>query len=168
MNFSIKEINSDIAQFRDLNITIGAITREKWEEPMGPTPFPSLTTLRSWDQRLLSRYKPFYLPFCDLCCFCTYGKCDLTGTKRGACGITMPAQQSRTVLLAACIGAATHTSHARELLTHMIGTFGRDCPINVGGTGIEVEAPVTRLVCGLKPETLGDLEPGTWTIARTR
>ena len=159
VNFSIKEINSELAQFRDLNITIGSISRERWDEPMGPTPFPSLTTLRPWDQRLLARYKPFYLPFCDLCCFCTYGKCDLTGTKKGACGITMPAQQSRTVLLAACIGAATHTSHARELLTHMIGTFGRDCPINVGGTGIEVEAPITRLVCGIKPETLGDLEP---------
>jgi acetyl-CoA decarbonylase/synthase complex subunit alpha len=159
VNFSIKEINSDLAQFRDLNITIGAITQEKWEEPMGPTPFPSLTTLRSWDQRLLNRYKPFYLPFCDLCCLCTYGKCDLTGTKRGACGISMPAQQSRTVLIAACIGAATHISHSRDLLNYVIGTYGRDCPINVGGTGVEVEAPIVRLVCGLKPETLGDLEP---------
>ena len=159
VNFTIKEINTDLARFRDLNITIGAITREQWDEPMGPTPFPSLTTLRPWDQRLLKRYKPFYLPFCDLCCLCTYGKCDLTGSKKGACGISMPAQQSRMVLLAACIGAATHISHSRDLLTHMIATSGRDCPINVGGTGVEVEAPITRLVCGLKPETLGDLEP---------
>ena len=90
VNFSIKEINSELARFRDLNITIGSVTRERWDEPMGPTPFPSLTTLRSWDQRLLTRYKPFYLPFCDLCCLCTYGKCDLTGTKKGACGISMP------------------------------------------------------------------------------
>ena len=159
VNFTIKEINSDLAQFRDLNITIGSITRERWEEPMGPTPFPSLTTLRPWDQRLLSRYKPFYMPFCDLCCLCTYGKCDLTGTKKGACGISMPAQQSRTVLIAACIGAATHISHSRDLLNHVIATSGRDCPINVGGTSVEVEAPITRLVCGIKPETLGDLEP---------
>jgi len=159
VNFSIKEINSDLAQFRDLNITIGSINRERWDEAMGPTPFPSLTTLRSWDQRLLHRYKPFYLPFCDLCCLCTYGKCDLTGTKRGACGISMPAQQSRMVLLAACIGAATHISHSRELLTHTIEQFGSECPINVGGTGVGVEAPITRLVCGIKPETLGDLEP---------
>jgi len=159
VSFSIKEINSDLAQFRDLTVSIGAITRERWDEPMGPSPFPSLTTLRPWDRRLLSRYKPFYMPFCDLCCLCTYGKCDLTGSKKGACGISMPAQQSRIVLLAACVGAATHTSHAREILTHTIETFGRECKINVGGTGVEVEAPITRLVCGIKPETLGDLEP---------
>jgi anaerobic carbon-monoxide dehydrogenase, CODH/ACS complex subunit alpha len=159
INFSIREINSDLAQFRDLTVSIGAITREKWDEPMGPTPFPSLTTLRSWDRRLLDRYKPFYLPFCDLCCLCTYGKCDLTGTKHGACGISMPAQQSRMVLIAACIGAATHISHSRDLLNHTIAMFGRECPINVGGTGVEVEAPLSRLVCGIRPGTLGDLEP---------
>jgi acetyl-CoA decarbonylase/synthase complex subunit alpha len=28
----------------------------------------------------------------------------------------------------------------------------------VGGLNVHVEAPVTRLVCGIKPETLGDLE----------
>lgn len=159
VSFRAKEINSDVAQIRDLSISIGAIHEERWDETMGPTPFPGLSTLRSWDHRLLNRYKPFYLPFCDLCCLCTYGKCDLTGTKRGACGITMPAQQSRMVLIAACIGAATHISHARHLLTHVIGEFGSDCPINVGGTSVEVEAPISRLVCGVKPETLGDLEP---------
>ncbi|MCK9580743.1 MAG: CO dehydrogenase/acetyl-CoA synthase complex subunit alpha [Methanoregula sp.] len=159
VSFRVKEINSDIAQFRDLSISIGAIHEEKWDEPMGPTPFPTLSTLRSWDHTLLKRYKPFYLPFCDLCCLCTYGKCDLTGTKRGACGISMSAQQSRTVLIAACIGAATHISHSRDLLTHVIEQYGSDFPLNIGGTSVEVEAPITRLVCGVKPETLGDLEP---------
>ena len=71
----------------------------------------------------------------------------------------MAAQQSRIVLLAACIGAATHTGHARELLTSLIEGFGSDLPINVGEVGVEVEAPVTRLVCGIRPQTLGDLEP---------
>ena len=159
VNLKIKELNSDIAHLRDISLTIGAINEEKWDEPMGPTPFPSLTTLRNWDLTLLNRYKPFYLPFCDLCCLCTYGKCDLTGTKRGACGISMPAQQSRTVLITACIGAATHIGHARHLLDHLIEKYGSDFPINVGDTGVEVEAPVTRLVCGIKPVTLGDLEP---------
>jgi len=159
VNLKIRELNSDIARLRDINLTIGAINNDKWEESMGPTPFPSLTTLRNWDLTLLNRYKPFYLPFCDLCCLCTYGKCDLTGTKRGACGISMPAQQSRTVLISACIGAATHIGHARHLLDHLIERYGSDFPINVGETGVEVEAPVTRLVCGIKPVTLGDFEP---------
>jgi acetyl-CoA decarbonylase/synthase complex subunit alpha len=158
VNLKIGELNSDIAHFRNISISIGSVNQESWHEPVGPTPFPTLTTLRSWDHTLLARYKPFYLPFCDLCCLCTYGKCDLTNAKRGACGITMPAQQSRTVLIAACIGAATHTGHARELLTYLIERFGRDYPINVGDVGVEVEAPVIRLVCGIKPETIGDLE----------
>ncbi|MGQ9726119.1 MAG: CO dehydrogenase/acetyl-CoA synthase complex subunit alpha, partial [Candidatus Bathycorpusculaceae bacterium] len=86
------------------------------------------------------------------------GKCDLTGNKRGACGINMSAQQSRIVLLACCIGAATHIGHARHLVEHLIEKFGRNHPIDVGGLNIDVEAPVTRLVCGIKPETIGDLE----------
>jgi len=159
VSLNIREIQSDIARLRDLSISVGSIHGDRWEEAMGPTPFPSLTTLRSWDHTLLKRYKPFYLPFCDLCCLCTYGKCDLTGSKRGACGITMPAQQSRIVLLAACIGAATHTSHARHLLDHLLEEYGSDFALNIGGTSVGVEAPVTRLVCGIKPETLGDLEP---------
>lgn len=70
----------------------------------------------------------------------------------------MEAQQSRIVLLAACIGAATHISHGRHLVNHLIETHGRNTPINVGGTNVDVEAPMIRLVCGIKPKTLADLE----------
>ena len=125
---------------------------------MGPTPFPSITTLREWDHKLLQRYKPFYMPYCDVCCLCTFGKCDLTAGKRGACGIDMSAQQSRIVLLACLIGASTHTAHARHMLEHLMEKYGHDSPIDIGGLNIEVEAPITRLVCGVKPKTLGDLE----------
>ena len=158
VTLSIKELESDIARFRNLSISIGTVHQDTWNEPMGPTPFPTMSTFRAWDHTLLKRYKPFYMPFCDLCCLCTYGKCDLTGSKRGACGITMAAQQSRIVLLSACIGTSTHTSHARELVEHVIKKFGRDHPIDVGGNAVEVEAPHTRLVCGIKPKTLGELE----------
>ncbi|RQD82647.1 MAG: CO dehydrogenase/acetyl-CoA synthase complex subunit epsilon [Methanocalculus sp. MSAO_Arc2] len=158
INISIKELETEIGQIKDLSFSVGRLAQETWDEPQGPTPFPSLTALRNWDMTLLKRYRPFYLPFCDLCCLCTFGKCDLTGDKKGACGITMPAQQSRIVLLAACIGAATHTSHARELVTHLIAECGEEEPLDPGGHNIQVEAPITRLVCGMKPETLGDLE----------
>ncbi|MEM4245743.1 MAG: CO dehydrogenase/acetyl-CoA synthase complex subunit alpha, partial [Candidatus Bathyarchaeia archaeon] len=106
----------------------------------------------------LMKYKPFYMPFCELCCLCTMGKCDLSGGKKGACGIRMDSQQSRIVLLACSIGAATHTGHARHLLHHLLETYGPDHPIDVGGVGVQVEAPVTRLVCGIRPRKLGDLE----------
>lgn len=125
---------------------------------MGPTPFPSITALREWDHKLLQRYKPFYMPYCDVCCLCTFGKCDLTAGKRGACGIDMSAQQSRIVLLACLIGASTHTAHARHMVEHLIEKHGHDSPIDIGGLNIEVEAPITRLVCGVKPKTLSDLE----------
>ncbi|MGB8309950.1 MAG: CO dehydrogenase/acetyl-CoA synthase complex subunit alpha [Methanoregula sp.] len=155
---TIKELDAGFGRIRDLSVSIGKLSSGDWVEPEGPTPYPSLATLRSWDRKLLSRYQPFYMPFCDLCCMCTFGKCDLTGTKKGACGITMPAQQARTVLMTACIGAATHTSHARELVTYAIKRAGRDCIIEPGGNAIGVEAPIIRLVCGEKPQTLADLE----------
>ncbi|MDH5769733.1 MAG: CO dehydrogenase/acetyl-CoA synthase complex subunit alpha [Candidatus Bathyarchaeota archaeon] len=156
-SLKIKELKTDIGLIKDLEITIGRII-EEWEEKMGPTPFPSIKDLREWDHKLLQRYKPLYMPFCDLCCLCTMGKCDLTGDKRGACGLDIKGQQSRIVLLACCIGAATHTGHARHLVEHLIEKYGRDWPIDVGGVSVEVEAPVTRLVCGIRPKKLGDLE----------
>jgi len=154
----IEELKTDVLAIKNLELSIGRIIEEAWEEPVGPTPFPSITGLREWDFKLLQRYKPFYMPFCDVCCLCTFGKCDLTGDKRGACGLNMSAQQSRIVLLACCIGAATHIGHARHLVEHLIDRFGLGYPLDVGGLNIEVEAPVTRLVCGIRPKTLGDLE----------
>ncbi len=154
----IKELHTKAATIKDLQLSVGKLITETWTEPMGPTPFPSITALREWDHKLLQRYKPFYMPFCDVCCLCTFGKCDLTAGKRGACGINMAAQQSRIVLLACLIGASTHTAHARHMLEHLIEKYGYDFPIDIGGINIEVEAPITRLVCGIKPKTLADLE----------
>ena len=105
LNIKIQELKTDIGVLKNFELSIGKII-EEWEEKEGPTPFPSITDLREWDFKLLQRYKPFYMPFCDVCCLCTFGKCDLTGNKRGACGLNMAAQQSRIVLLACCIGAA--------------------------------------------------------------
>ncbi len=138
--------------------TVNEIIRaeDKWE-PVGHTPMPELPDLRNWDMRLLKTYKPFYAPMCDLCCFCTYGKCDLTGDKRGACGIDISAQQARVVLLACCMGTAAHGGHARHVLHYLIEKHGKDYKINLGDQ-ILVEAPHIRTVLGLKPETLGDLE----------
>lgn len=157
LKLKIDELSSTLGTFKGLEIEVGRIYDETWEEPMGPTPMPSVGTLRSWDRKLLNRYKPFYMPFCDLCCLCTFGKCDLTGDKRGACGISMAAQQSRIVLIACCIGAATHAAHARHMLDHIMEEYGRDTRLDVA-LNTAVEAPHVRLVCGIKPKTLRDLE----------
>ncbi len=159
----VKELKTNIAVVKDLEVSIGKIVDDTWEEPEGPTPFPSMSDLRDWDFKLLQRYKPFYLPFCDVCCLCTFGKCDLSGDKRGACGLNMAAQSSRIVLLACCIGAACHTAHARHLVHHLIETHGRNFPLDQGGLNIDIEAPVTRLVCGIRPKPLKHLEDaGEW------
>lgn len=152
----VKEFSNGVVNAKDLEILIGRLAMEEEWEPQGPTPFPKLATLRRWDKLLLNRYKPFYAPFCDLCCLCTYGKCDLTRGKLGACGINIKAQQGRIVLLACCIGAATHTAHAKHMIEHLIKEYGEDHKIDIGKE-IEVEAPHARLITGIKPKTLGDL-----------
>ncbi len=158
LNLKVEELKTSFGIVKGLELSFDRILEETWDEPMGPTPFPSISTLREWDFKLLNRYKPFYLPFCDVCCLCTFGKCDLSEDKRGACGLNMAAQQSRIVLLACCIGAATHIAHARHLVEHLIEKYGRNSPIDVGGLNIDVEAPVTRLVTGIRPEKLKDVE----------
>ena len=159
IKLKIDELDTSIGLLKGVQIEIGRVVEEEWEELLGPTPFPDLTSLREWDFKLLSKYKPLYMPFCDLCCLCTFGKCDLSRDKRGACGIDMSTQQSRIVLLAACIGAATHTAHAHHLVEHFIEEYGRDYPIDIGPPEhIILEAPIARLVCGMRPKNLGDLE----------
>jgi acetyl-CoA decarbonylase/synthase complex subunit alpha len=128
---------------------------DKWE-PIGPTPLPGIPDLRNWSMRLLKTYKPFYDPFCDLCCNCTYGKCDLTAGKKGACGIDIATHQARWVLMQCCMGLAAHGAHGRHLIDYLIDKHGEDYKINLG-MQVDVEAPITRTVMGLKPETLGDL-----------
>jgi acetyl-CoA decarbonylase/synthase complex subunit alpha len=158
VNIKIDEMKTNTGLIKNLELSIGKVVNDNWTEPMGPTPMPSMSTLRDWDMKLLTRYKPFYMPDCDLCCLCTFGKCDLTAGKRGACGIDIGAQSSRIVLLACCIGAATHTAHSRHMIHHLIEKYGCRFPLDIGGLNIKVEAPITRLVTGIKPETLGDLD----------
>lgn len=125
-------------------------------EPVGPTPMPETADLRNWDMRLLQTYRPWYAPFCDLCCLCTYGKCDLSQGRRGACGLSIAAQQARMVLLTCLMGCSAHTAHAGHILEFLIEKHGPEKKIDLGPF-IEVEAPNIRLVIGLKVETLGDL-----------
>ncbi|MFQ6086219.1 MAG: CO dehydrogenase/acetyl-CoA synthase complex subunit alpha [Candidatus Bathyarchaeia archaeon] len=153
----LDELVGDLLRVKGLEFTIGKII-EEWEEAPGPTPMPGIETLREWDLKLLKKYRPFYLPFCDLCCLCTMGKCDLTRGKHGACGIDIGTHQSRFDLITACIGTAAHCTHARDLVDHLIEKYSRDHPIDVGGVNVELEAPNIRLVTGIKPTKLGDLE----------
>ena len=159
-----KEFKDNFWKTKDFKISIGDIIQEEGIEDteesvlMGPTQKPNVTDLRSWDMKLLERYPPFYSPFCDMCCLCTFGKCDLLN-KKGACGIDAQAQQARTILLACCIGSAAHSGHARHLVEYLIGKKGEDFPIDMG-MEIDIEAPIMRTLIGKKPKNLGDLREG--------
>jgi len=154
--FRVEELRTDSALIKNLEVSIGRILLEEDWERLGPTPTPSLLDLRKWDMKLLSRYRPLYAPQCDMCCLCTYGKCDLSRGRRGACGIEIAGQQGRIVLIACCMGASAHTAHARHQLEHLIEHYGEDTPLDMGKE-IAVEAPLIRTVYGIKPRTLGDL-----------
>ncbi|MFX0066520.1 MAG: CO dehydrogenase/acetyl-CoA synthase complex subunit alpha [Candidatus Hermodarchaeota archaeon] len=153
----IDKLEDKNQKIEGLKITVGRVIAEELEEPEGPTLFPKINELRDWDMRLLKRFPPFYAPLCTLCCLCTYGKCDLSDGKRGACGLDLNAQTGRIVMIACCVGASCHTAHGKHLVDELIHIYGPDMPIYLG-PGVEVEAPNTRLVTGLKVTTLRDLQ----------
>ncbi|MFX1273275.1 MAG: acetyl-CoA decarbonylase/synthase complex subunit alpha, partial [Promethearchaeota archaeon] len=154
-HFKADEATTGLGVFKGLEVRIGQIVDDEWDEPMGPTPMPGPTTLRSWDHKLLTKYQPSYMPYCQVCCLCTMGKCDLSGEKRGACGLGIKDQQGRIVLTAANIGTAAHLAHSRHLIDHLIDEFGPRTNL-IQGPGTEIHAPVSRLVTGMRPRTLED------------
>ena len=157
LKITAKDAKTPFGDLEGVSIRVGKIVSNELDEEMGPTPFPKIAELRAWDRKLLRRHEPYYAPLCDLCCLCTYGKCDLSEGKCGACGLDIKAQTARIVLLACCIGVSSHASHGEHLVEELIHQFGPDTPIYLG-KGVDVEAPNIRLVTGRKVETLGDLE----------
>ncbi|MFW9893531.1 MAG: acetyl-CoA decarbonylase/synthase complex subunit alpha, partial [Candidatus Thorarchaeota archaeon] len=153
--FRADEADTGLGKFKGLEVRIGTIVDDEWDEPMGPTPMPGPTTLRSWDHKILTKYQPSYMPYCQVCCLCTMGKCDLSGDKRGACGLDIKGQQARIVLAAANIGCSAHLAHSRHLIDHLIEEYGPRTEL-IQGPGTEIHAPVTRLVTGMRPRTLED------------
>ncbi|MHA2392184.1 MAG: CO dehydrogenase/acetyl-CoA synthase complex subunit alpha [Promethearchaeota archaeon] len=154
----IDEYKGPLGTIKGFELTTGKISygdETEWE-PMGPHPMPHIPTLRNWFFTLMDRYKPTYMPICDMCCLCTYGKCNLSKGRTGACGINMETQNARIVEIACCIGAACHSAHGDHLLHWLQEKYG-NIPLNFGNN-IAVEMPLTRLIIGMKPETLSDLE----------
>jgi len=141
----------------NVSIRIGKVFEEDEWEPLGPTPRPKIMDLRKWDYKLMSRYEPVYSPFQDFCNLCTMGPCELSGNKKGACGIDLRTHKARMGLLSCLIGASSHCSHARHLVEYLVKKFGPDHPIDLG-PNVDIEAPNIRLVVGIRPKTIGDLE----------
>ncbi|MFW9991652.1 MAG: CO dehydrogenase/acetyl-CoA synthase complex subunit alpha [Candidatus Odinarchaeota archaeon] len=153
----IGKMKSSGFDIEGLDVRIGKIISDELDEPMGPTPFPGIRDLRSWDYKLMNRYEPWYAPACDMCCLCTYGKCDLSEGKKGACGLELNGQTARIVTTACSIGCAAHLAHANHMVHTLVDRFGPEKDLYLG-KGVAVEAPLTRLVTGRKLNTLGDME----------
>lgn len=149
------QVNEKAKTWHEEHVNHMIKAEDQWE-PVGPTPMPGPTDLRNWDMRLMKTYKPWYAPFCDMCCLCTYGKCDLSEGRRGACGLDIATQQARIILLACLIGCSAHAAHGFHILHYLIDKYGEDMKIDLGDK-VAIEAPNIRLVTGIKPETLGDL-----------
>ena len=155
----IESYKGPLGTIKGFEFTMGKIVSEGdegWDEPMGPTPKPHIPTLRPWFFKLMERYNPTYMPICDMCCLCTFGKCNLSKGRTGACGINLKGACAKIVEIACCIGASCHSAHGDHLLHWLKQKFG-NVPINFGNN-IAVEMPCTRLIVGMKPETLEDLE----------
>ncbi|MFW5936033.1 MAG: acetyl-CoA decarbonylase/synthase complex subunit alpha, partial [Candidatus Hadarchaeota archaeon] len=159
MSFELSEGKLILDELRNVSIRIGKVIEEdkEWEEPEGPTPEPHILDLREWDRKLMDRYEPFYAPMQDFCNLCTMGPCELSGNREGACGINLKTQKARLVTLACLMGASAHASHARHLVEYALENFGPDHPIEMGKQ-VNVEAPNIRLVYGIRPQKIGDLE----------
>jgi CO dehydrogenase/acetyl-CoA synthase alpha subunit len=133
------------------------IRAEDGWEPLGHTPLPGILELRNWDRRLLGTWKPFYVPVTDRCSLCNYGECDLEESGKGVCGMDARAMQALLTLRACCTGLAGPLAGARRVIDFLVDTKGREMRLNLGDK-VGIEAPHTRMVLGLKPAVLGDLE----------
>jgi len=145
-----------VEDMKNVQINIGAVIKEEdeWDQEMGPYPKPHVATLRDWDFKIVNRYRIFYAPADDTCTLCTFGPCDLTGNKRGACGIDQAGACGKIVLIAVLMGTCAHTAHGRHLYHWCLDKFG-DMPFDMG-SDILVKAPLTESIIGIRPKTLKD------------
>jgi anaerobic carbon-monoxide dehydrogenase, CODH/ACS complex subunit alpha len=149
-----------VEDMKNVQINIGAVVKEEeeWDQPMGPYPKPNVATLRDWDFKLANRYKIFYAPADDTCTLCTYGPCDLTGNKKGACGLDMAGYCGKIVLIACLMGCCAHAAHGRHLYHWCLDRFG-DMRFDMGDE-ILVDSPIYQTIVGTKPKTLKEFGDG--------
>jgi acetyl-CoA decarbonylase/synthase complex subunit alpha len=149
-----------VEDMKNVQINIGSVVKEadEWDQEMGPFPKPGVATLRSWDYKIMNRYKIMYAPADDTCTLCTFGPCDLTGDKKGACGIDQAAACGKIVLIACLMGCCAHAAHGRHLYHWCLDKFG-DMKFDMGDE-ILVDSPLYQTIIGKKPKTLKDFDEG--------
>ncbi|RQW80738.1 MAG: CO dehydrogenase/acetyl-CoA synthase complex subunit epsilon [Methanothrix sp.] len=149
-----------VEDMKNVQINIGAVVKEaeEWDQEMGPFPKPGVATLRDWDYKIMNRYKIMYAPADDTCTLCTFGPCDLTGDKKGACGIDQAGACGKIVLIACLMGCCAHAAHGRHLYHWCLDKFG-DMKFDMGDE-ILVDSPLYQTIIGKKPKSLKDFDEG--------
>ncbi len=68
VKIKIDEYLGPLGKIKGFEFTTGKVqySDETEFEPLGPTPRPTIPTLRNWFFKLMDRYKPFYMPICDI------------------------------------------------------------------------------------------------------
>jgi acetyl-CoA decarbonylase/synthase complex subunit alpha len=155
-----KEGSFSVEDMKNVQINIGAVVKEadEWDQEMGPFPKPGVATLRDWDYKIMNRYKIMYAPADDTCTLCTFGPCDLTGDKKGACGIDQAGACGKIVLIACLMGCCAHAAHGRHLYHWCLDKFG-DMKFDMGDE-ILVDSPLYQTIIGKKPKSLKDFDEG--------
>ena len=159
-----REGSFSVEDMKNVQINIGAVVKEaeEWDQEMGPVPKPGVATLRSWDHILANRYRIMYAPADDTCTLCTYGPCDLTGNKKGACGIDQAGACGKIVLIACLMGCCAHAAHGRHLYHWCVDKFG-DMKFDMGDE-ILVDSPIYQTIMGTKPKTFKDFNEGLYYL----
>ncbi len=130
MVISLGSIKSGNVEAKDLKIVIGDVVYEEEWEPMGPAPCPPYIALRPWDYFLFKRYTPTYVV-----------------KDRDA--------HVKTLFNMTIAGTSHYIAVARMRLDYAYSKLGEDAEIKLG---LDIEAPLTRTIIGVKPVVLRDLE----------
>ncbi len=131
VSIKIGALKTGSFEAKNLRITIGGIEVEEEEwEPMGPAPKPPYIALRPWDYFLFKRYTPTYV-------------------------VENRDEHVKALFNMTVAGTAHYIAVARQRLDYAYGKLGHDAELKLG---LDIEAPLTRLIIGVKPRVLNDLE----------
>ncbi len=131
ISLSFEKLRSDAFEAHNVRLVIGGIVFEEKEwEPMGPAPKPPYHLLRLWDYFLFRRYTPTYV-------------------------VRDRDSHIRTLFSLTIAGTSHFIAVARSRLNYAYRKLGEDAELKLG---LDIEAPLTRTLIGIKPTVLSDLE----------
>lgn len=150
----VKESDNSKNNKETYEIFIGGGTELETTEKNKKRVKPNVTALRNWDANLLRKFKPKYYSAIPQCQYCTFGPCDLSKNRMGACGMRLNIQMAREALVTVIVGASSYSARAMELNDALIKEREYFAELNLS----EYQTTLINLLCGYEPKTIGDLK----------